>query len=336
MNYLLTADLHLTDVSLDEYRWKIFDILKEKIQEFKVNYLFILGDCWDRKDRHSAKLLNRVVDSLLDLHDTTQAEIIILAGNHDAPLVGIYYWTFLNQYSGIEYITESKFYPYVWLLPFSPNPVEEWKNLDLNKASAIFMHQPVEGAVLNANGLTLKKAPALPPLPNVPIFSGDIHHYQDVGKITYIGVPYPTHFNESWKNRVILIQNDDFKNYKEIWLDGIKRAIIDVTSSSELNSLDYKKGDQVRIKYKLAADKLTTWPSEQQAIRKWAEEKEIVLASVEASLVGDGLASKSEKIEAFEMMKPEDVVKVFAKNENLDERTTAIGLELIRNNSSYS
>lgn len=350
MNILLTADLHLDDNQLNDYRWDIFEILEKEAQKHNIGLIGILGDTLDRKDRHSGKLVNKFVSALKKLQKTAQVFIVILSGNHDAPLKGVYFWEFLNDYDRISYITKPKMYTYktkdraryIQLLPFSSNPEVEWKDssvdLDLFIADAIFMHQPVEGALIDEKR-KLEKAPPIPALPDVPIFSGDIHHQQALtinhkehsNTVNYIGVPHPVHFNETWKNRIILIKDDDFRNFKEIWIEGTRRAIVEIDNSSELEKLTYKEGDQLRIRYKLTGQNLTNWSTEEQKIRQWAQDRSIHLASLEATIVGEGLkATTSEEISQLEIMSPEQVIQKFCKDEGLSEEIQNIGVQLLK------
>lgn len=340
MNILLTADLHLTDNQFEEYRWDIFDILEKEAIRNNVGLIGILGDSFDRKDRHTGKLVNKFVSSLVHLQSKTQAHIIDLAGNHDAPLKGVFFWEFLNDYSNISYVTKPRPYCYldkrIWLLPFSPNPTVEWENIPLQEACAIFMHQPIEGALIDERR-KLDKAPPIPPLPNIPIFSGDIHHqqvltinHQDrINSITYIGVPHPVHFNETWKNRIILIKDDDYVNIHEIWIDGIKRAIVELNDISELDSLNFKKKDQIRIRYNLTGENLTSWSSTEEKIKQWALSKGVHLASLEASIVGTGLKTTAQEAEQLEIMPPEQVVERFCKDEKLSKEIQNMGIQLL-------
>lgn len=335
MNILLTADLHLTDNPIEDYRWKIFDTLRIKALENKAQLIAILGDTLDRKDRHKGELVNRFIASLLQLSSETKADILIIAGNHDAPMKGVYFWEFLNEmYSHIHYISKPKLFKDIYVLPFSANPTEEWKDLELSTCNAIFMHQPIDGALIDGEReLTL--APPFPVLPDLPIFSGDIHHHQTLkvnsNLVTYIGVPHPVHYNETWKNRIILIKNDDYKNYHEIWLDGTKRAIVELSSSSELKKLNFKEGDQIRIRFNLTGDNLTDWPSEEEKIRAWAEKKKVYLASVEATITGAGVKAESTGEKAqLEIMSHEEVIKKFCTDEKLSDEIRDVGIQLLK------
>src|SRR5215472_9014081 len=98
MNILITSDLHLTDNPMDEYRWEFFDFLLDQIVKYKIDHLIVAGDAWDRKDRHSGKLLNRAVSAFHKIKLNTNVEILIVRGNHDSALEGTHYWEFLNRY----------------------------------------------------------------------------------------------------------------------------------------------------------------------------------------------------------------------------------------------
>lgn len=264
------------------------------------------------------------------MRDKTQAIIILLAGNHDKPLTGPYFWEFINHQSNIFYITHPVSDSDIYLLPFSSNPVEDWKDLDLASKSALFMHQTVAGVLVEGDR-RLESRHKLPLLPNIPIFSGDVHRPQICGNIVYIGVPHPVRFGESWANRVILIQDGDFKNYREIPVTSIKRDIVDISSSQELNQAKYKSGDMLRVRYNLTGQDLTAWPKEEQFIRNWAKERGVIIASLEAKITGESLKAEAQAVDQLELMKPADVVKTFCEQEKLSQDVLDMGLELLKN-----
>jgi len=332
MNSLITTDLHLTDGIAEEYRWRIFDRLEELALKYKVSRIYILGDGFDRKDRHTGLLVNKLVDKIIQLRDRAKVVVIILSGNHEKPLSGPYFWEFMKYQKDIFYIIKPTVdLDDVYLLPFSSNPIDDWRDLDFSSSPAIFMHQTVEGALIEGDRKVMSHH-ILPPLPDIPIFSGDVHRPQICNKIIYIGVPHPVRFGESWGgNRVILIKDGNFKNYLEIPVDSIRRDILEISSSNDLKKLKYKTGDQLRIRYQLSGDSLSTWPVEESKIREWVEKKGVYLASLEAKIVGDGLLQGEGKNEsAFEFAKPEDVILQFCKQEELSEDIKKVGLELIK------
>jgi DNA repair exonuclease SbcCD nuclease subunit len=324
-SYLIFSDPHLTDVEIENYRWDMFNSLREIAIQYKITDIVCAGDLVDRKDRHSATLVNRLIEEFSYLEIATKAVIKIIAGNHDKPLNGPYYWQFLSKL-GIEYVIEPTLYEDVWHLPFSPNPVDDWKDLDLNK-KAIFMHQTGQGATVEGNReLVSHNLPTFPK--GLSVFSGDVHRPQIANDIVYIGTPHPVRFSETWDNYVVLIQNNNFKNYKQIQLPSIKRAILDLTYPLNLGVLDFKEGDQIRVRYALSAKQLTDWPTEQEKIKIWAENKGIFIASTEAVLIGDGVTAESQ--EKIELMKPDEVIRMFAQDEKLDNLTTQTGISILK------
>jgi len=331
MNFLLAADLHLTDASLEDYRWEIFKRLKELAKENEVAHIYLLGDVWDRKDRHTGKLVNRLIDSLYELRNGTDLIISILAGNHDSPIDGVPYWEFLNKHEGIHYITHPEFhYNEIAVLPFSPNPIRDWKDIPFHQAKAILMHQPVQGAFVNEYR-KLDKAPVLPPLPrNVPCFSGDIHRPQVLDNIIYIGVPHPVHFTEDWEHRIILIKDSEFSKYQEIIMPSLRRCILEINSAAELANYDkFKDGDQLRIRVKLDGRILSSWPVEQQQILEWAKKKGVFIASLEAAIMGDAVQDSQEE-GMVEIMNPEDVIRQYGQQEKLSDDVVEMGLSFLK------
>jgi len=330
-NFLLTSDLHLTDNSIESYRWDVFESLTKLSIENLVDVIIILGDLVDRKDRHSGLLVNTIIDAFQGLITDTGCKIIVLMGNHDQPLNGIPYWKFLSSI-GVEYITVPTLRNGVWLLPFSSNPKDDWKSLLLSSSKAIMMHQTISGSVIDGDRIIDVAPHPMPKLPkNIPLFSGDVHRPQYIDGVIYVGAPHPVRFSETWLNRVLLIQESNFKNYKEIFLPSTKRAIIEISNSQELDSFNFRKGDQVRIRYKLDGKNLTSWTEEEGVIKQWAATKEIFLASIEAIFTNEiSIDSNEQKVSEMELMKPEEVIRNFAKQENLSDDILNLGLQLLK------
>lgn len=337
MNALLSADWHLVDSVLDEYRWKVFDNIKEISLEQRINQIFILGDFIDRKDRHAAEFLNRVVISMKDLVDETGAPVTILMGNHDMPLKGTPYWSFLNQV-GVRYVTEPTLIAGVWCLPFSANPLEDWRGLPFAGSRAILMHQTVAGSLLEGDRKIEKEPNPLPIFPRgVPVYSGDIHRPQTTSGVTYVGVPHPTRFGETWSNRVLLIKNGDFKAPIVAGMRTIKRAILDISSVEELQTLRYRPGDQVRVRFQLTPTDLMSWSFKEEVIRAWASTHGIVVVSIEAVLIKElAPQQNAQKGEEYALLNPVEVIRSFSEQEGLGEDVLQYGLTLLKGAQSCS
>jgi calcineurin-like phosphoesterase family protein len=332
MNFLFFSDTHFTDKKQDEYRWDVFKHLTENALKHNVECVVHLGDLVDTKDRHSAELVNKLVDSFADLQHDTNSRILILAGNHDQPIRGPYFWDFLNKVKNVSYIQEPlSMFPIYIALPFSSKPKEDWKGLPLQNYRAIFMHQTIQGALVENDRPITNNPVDLPDLPpGVEILSGDVHRPQKIGNVTYVGCSHPIRFSETWANRIILIKDDDFKNPIDIWLPSIKRAILDINSVDDLKDLQYKSGDQLKVRCKLSADKLTSWPVEEDRIKAWALERGIHLQSVEPALVGDTLKKDQEDGKAVELMTPKEVIKLFSEQEKLSPELVEMALDCLK------
>lgn len=337
MNYLLFTDPHFVDTPLESYRWDIFKVLEREAKQHDVNRIICLGDVTDRKDRHSGLLVNKLIEHFSDLKRETKADILILAGNHDKPLTGPYYWDFLNKI-GVRYLQEPCWENEVVYLPYTHNPLEDWKDVAFHtRLRAIFMHQTVEGSLVE-NDYKVEGTPGLLAyLPTyIPIYSGDVHRPQQIRNICYIGVPHPTRFSENWANRIILIKDNDFSKPVDIWIDSIIRSIVDI---EELDSIDpvlkgFQEKDQVKLRVKLSNQRLLEWPEYEQRIRTWCKEQKITLVSIEPLLIGDGLRSQSTdgKVDQIELLPPEQVVQMFATQEKLSEDLLKMGQECIKEN----
>ena len=225
---LITSDLHFTDSPNTSYRWGLFPWLHEQIKKHHVKTLLILGDLTDQKDRHSSELVNKIVKHLNELPID---DVKILCGNHDWLVRGQEFFRFLNSFPHLQFITspwedddvhgESAFF-----LPYSKNPVEDWKGMDFSHYSWLFMHQTIKGAVAS-NGQVMD-GETLPPLNAAQVYSGDIHVPQVISGVTYVGSPMAIHFGDNFKPRAILLDRNGVEH--DLHFETIKRVVIKVTS----------------------------------------------------------------------------------------------------------
>lgn len=239
---LLFTDIHLTDSPRDEYRWEFLNYIYNYVCKNPIDDVFILGDLCDRKDKHSSVLVRRVSDTLHRL--SKKVPITILAGNHDIPNGGTYFWSFLDHIPNIKYIIKptlslnKKYY----FLPHSKQPDVDWKDLK-EDVEYVFMHQTVNGCV-SSSGMVLEGI-SLDLFGKANIISGDIHVPQKIGKVTYIGSPYQIHYGDSYQGHFAILSTDglDMIPYKSPRL-----ANVHLTSKEEYAIVLSKyKGDFVRV-----------------------------------------------------------------------------------------
>jgi predicted phosphodiesterase len=334
-NWLLFSDTHFTDNPLEEYRWGVWDKLRDLCREYKVTELVHCGDLTDRKDRHSSVLLNRLSNELATFHNLG-VYVHIVMGNHDMAISGPNYWQVLNHISNVAYVTVPKSYlnDQVLFLPFSSNPIEEWKELKIDQKKCIFLHQTVSGVEVERGHVIEQTSTPMPVIPvHVAAFSGDIHRPQKVGGVQYVGTPYPVRMGEDWPGQVILIKKDDFLHPEVIVLPSIRRTILNISSTIEL-PLDqtFKTGDQVRIRYNLPSDSVGLWGTIEQECKDWADRTGCSLLSCEAILVEvrKDDEQKQAQIAVLEALPPSEVVSMFGKENRLSDLTIDVGLELLK------
>ena len=124
---VIISDLHLTNEVSDEYRWDVFNKAEQQIHEKSGDALFILGDVFDKKDRHPSNIINRLTDCLTKI--AQQVPITILKGNHDYIEPTEPFLRFLDHIPNITWINEPTLKIYddlrVGWLPHSRSPTTD-------------------------------------------------------------------------------------------------------------------------------------------------------------------------------------------------------------------
>lgn len=320
---LLTSDWHLVDQPENEYRWQIFNALENAAVEHGEREIYMLGDVCDRKDRHSAVLVNRMIHEFTKLTNIG-LRFTILMGNHDRPLNGPPFWQFLNEHPNILFIDKpTEDTRQMLLLPYSANPKQDWQDIDLGAYDAIFMHQTVTGVKENGRVLANDK---MPELPNCRIYSGDIHTPQKVGPVTYVGAPHPVKYGDEYPCRMLIL-NKSFGMAGQIDLYPPRKCIAEVRSIDELNRLSLKSGDQVRVRWKLPVNSMDEWSINEEAVTAWQQQTGVQISSLEPTIVMDESQPFIEFDEA-----PESVMEAFGKAEGLAGPLLQYGLSLVAQN----
>ena len=320
---ILTGDLHLSDEFSNEYRWEVFSKLKQTLDTYGDKDLVILGDLAHAKDKHTSELVNRVVERL-NYIASSGVTIRIIKGNHDQPLQGPPYWSFLNRIPNISFYDQPTIVGKTAYLPHSTNPIEDWSRIELSSARLIFMHQTVTGASENGRVYKAKNMPQLPE--GIPIYSGDIHTQQDVGNITYVGAPHPVKFGDNYACRFIQLSftATAIKAVSLPITNAIRKNIIEIEDVAELDRLGFKEGDQIRIRCGIAEGDLAAWPEQEAGIRAWARANGVFVASVEG--LPDGSADPTAP--GMETS-PGDVLKQFGQHEGISAALLETGMRFV-------
>jgi hypothetical protein len=322
---LLVADTHFDDQPSSEYRWDVFKEIKRWIllQEHSCE-VAILGDLADRKDKHSGKLVNRLVAEL-DEVTGMGAVVTIIKGNHDDPISGVPYWNILGKLPNVRFygaepvLDKSK---RLWL-PFTHNPAS-WDFSKYKSARVAFMHDTVTGAYIHHRKFMNERMPKLPT--NIPIYSGDIHYPQTMGNFTYVGAPHPVRFGDDHPCRMLEIDDETFQITQEIHMPSIEKSIVTVSSIHDLDELIPKRGDQMRVRLSLKASRVEQWAEDERAVMEWAEKHGVEVASVEALVETD----THSKFLGEALSNPFEVYDEFCKAEGLTGDIYTAGMELLK------
>ena len=209
MKLLITSDMHLTAKAADKYRWGLFQWLVDQANHHRVDAVCILGDLTDAKDRHSAELVNLVMDHLALLTEEIDGSVILLAGNHDFIDPQCPFFRMSQYLGGIYYVKEKRIITLetgeILAVPFHREGIENLTFSDNERACPVLLcHQTFSGAIAS-NGMKMEgESQQVFEAFKGKIFSGDIHVPQQLQRVTYVGAPYRIRFNDTFEPRVLL------------------------------------------------------------------------------------------------------------------------------------
>lgn len=325
---ILTGDLHFSDRRKDEYRFGVFDWLVQQVKKHGVKKVYILGDLTEKKDKHSSRLVNRIVNGLSWLSE--YADVIVLMGNHDYVESTDPFFKFVDKIPRIKFITMPTWLDMedILLIPHTENE-SDWKSLAAHYRSAqikikyIFLHQMVEGAISESgarlNGFSTATLVALQPR---RLFAGDIHRPQTVGRLTYVGAPYQVRFGDDYVPRVILLDRKDGKT-TDLHFKTVQKHNLTIGGVEELP--DMKKGDQVKIKVLLAREELVEWPNIKNAILKKCKVMEVDVFGIEIANKAKQRIRSGEGKTISHTASKEEVFKDFCKKEKVPSAFKEVG-----------
>lgn len=341
--FLLTADIHLTAAAVDEYRWDIFDLLTTQAQLLGVSVIVLAGDLPDRKDKHPSTLVNRLTTRLRRLRDEARVRIVIVMGNHcyfdhNNPFFG-----FLNEITGIEYISKPEELVIggcrVLVIPHQKswdNGTDWRRKVDLNvRRDYIIAHQTFCGS-LASNGDKMDGVPTSMVAPDnvggAKVLSGDIHVPQTIGNITYVGAPHPVAFGDDFEPRVMYVTQDSLRSIPNAAV--LARPMLRLNPDTIDSSWDGQlfEGDQCKVQLSVPrADMLDTarYRKDIEARIKLAGATchgfDVNILPPPIALKRQFSATKQQQGNAA----PKDVLEQYCSYQNIDERLRAVGRELL-------
>lgn len=336
---IVLSDLHLTSNKADEYRWEWLDKFKDYLVEHKDKtplHLIICGDLTEKKDAHPEVLVTRLTNNIRELSSMFE-EIVILSGNHDGVVSDKPFFSFLSLIPKVKFITSPTVDGSIVYLPHTRTPIEDWKDVPLDKARYIFMHQTVSTAIAANNYRLTSQLPydyfsAFPSIREV--FSGDVHKPQELGIVTYIGAPYHVYFGDSYEGRYLLLKNfsgNRFYQKLSVSIPTINKWKLNIGSIKELNSFAICKNDQVSIEYTIEITEQHDWVNIRDYIRKYINNKGAVLCSLVlvVNKHDRSLDSEYTKIKTTNELPDEQVVSIYINRNKLDDSYYRVALEIM-------
>lgn len=334
MNSLFISDLHLTANPRDEYRWQIFPWLVATIIRCEVRSLFILGDLTEQKNYHPSELVNRVVFQTLRLYRETGnlLDITILRGNHDGPDWNSAFFRFMGAYPCISFIEHAHSTSIdgkrILFLPHARDPESEWRLPDeeWEKAEIILTHMTFSG-VRAENDQALSGWDQRAFFDRAKgaewIISGDIHVPQKIGRVEYVGAPYPIRFGDSFRGRALLLL--DWKKSESLFPDLIQRGVLRLSPRDDLGKLlsKFKKGDQIKAVVSGLREG-AEWPAMKSRILEACAGRGVELCGLELERQGSQRFPIRPRHQAFK--DSADALTKFIEREKLPDRLAEVGV----------
>lgn len=334
MTVLITADIHLNDLSRDQYRhdW-MANILPALLKKHDVDLLLILGDLTDEKDRLSSWLVNQIVDHLTAI--TEICPIVIQKGNHDYVVADNPFFEFLGRIPGITWVSRPTRVTELGIkkisalfLPHTHNYERDWKGLEFGAYSYVFAHQTFQGAAVGPRKLDGIPTDIFPD--DVTVVSGDIHQPQEFGPIVYVGSPYLEDFGDAFNPRVLLLENKNaFGKLKSVSSPGPQKRLIEIGSTADLKKQRVlNKGDILKVRVALNAADHAQWPATQAEVKQWGVDNGYVIYLVQPQIVNaSGGKSNARKVDN---RTDEQLLDTYAKSRAVGETTLTTGKNLMR------
>lgn len=329
MIHLFTSDLHLTDRDRDSYRFRIFDTLKVQAKNEGADHIWILGDLTDKKDEHSASLVNRICDHLFDLAGASQVHV--LCGNHDYVDAADPFFRFLRQApeARVEFISTPAERrcgkERILCLPHTRDFRRLVRKYKLDRYDLVLIHQPVKGARSEAG----PEVDGIPPacLGKAPrVLAGDIHVPQALQNITYCGAPYPVRFGDTYEPRIILLRHGKLFSRK---LTTIQKLRIDLSDPREMRDYDLSEGDQIKVNVRLRRSEFEAWDKIRERVIENARSLGVVLCGLRLVEIKDAAAVDRSIPAIAATADPAQVLRAYGRAGGIDPGLMRLGQAIL-------
>lgn len=284
------------------------------LAEQQADELILLGDLTDAKDRHGAKLVNRLYREITNLE--RRYRVVIIKGNHDYYDPAHPFFEFLGDTSDITFITEPR------LLKLSIGSVycvpagAKW-DFKIPKADYLFTHATFSGAKAE-NGATLTGVdPGVLDGFSGKVLSGDIHVPQKLarGKIEYVGAPYHIRFGDDFDPRVLLVGDDG--RTKDLKFPAPRKRVFVITKPEDLIDEYAARDDHVRVRCLLSRGHYDKWPGYKEEIRRIAADRGWRLVGPELTALEPARKPEGDGGDSPPVVSPEALIAAYASRQKV-------------------
>lgn len=337
MTSLATADLHLDDTPRNQYRWDILSWLENKATQLSCDLILVVGDLTDAKDKHSHRIVNRLVDFL---HGSAN-QWVFVTGNHDYVEPSKPFFRFLDHLENVRWVvkpTRMKLpvaldYGETLLLPATADAEAEWRPLLNVKVlyEYVFMHGTFAGT-LSETGYELPglRRDFFDMTKIGRVYAGDIHVPGVVApRIESLGAPYRVRFGDHYEPRVVHIGKRDIRN---LYPKLLMRHVVEVRNTDDLDKYDeVLSGDQVKIRVKLKRNQLVEWKRMRREIYDAAGKLGWEVCGIEPMKITSSRQRLNDVPEPQpgQFRSAEEHVAAFGEKHNLKKRSIDYGLQFL-------
>jgi predicted phosphodiesterase len=334
--WLLIGDLHLTDRASDNYRFGIFKWIKKQQAKRDVEATFLLGDLTDSKDRHSATLVNKIVDGLISL----QPPVYIDRGNHDYKAdQSNPFFDFLNHIEGIKFATDPMIRKgirgdsdSVALIPHYRTQDEfddAVKSVIKANPACLLTHQTFDGAIAETGARLTGLVSPLGRLikPRLGVYAGDVHKPQAQAGVTYVGCPYHVRFGDNYEPRSLFINKTGER--QNLYMDAPRKWALTVRGAENLlSNKNLVSGDQVKLTIEMAREEAVEWKKIKQDILQACKSLELEVHGVKLEV-----RTTQHRVKLIETKDAsvEHTFDQFCRNEKVSIQIKQAGANLILN-----
>jgi hypothetical protein len=325
MSYLLIGDLHLTDRPKDVYRFGIFNWIIKQQDKIKPQATFLMGDITDQKDKHSATLVNKTVDSLLQL----RPPVYILMGNHDYISPDNPFFRFLSKLDGLHFISSPRYvFMEIAMIPHCRAEADFAQACHTIKSRPhfLFLHNTFAGAIAETgaplSGFSPEPIKAI--RPRFGCFAGDVHRPQQAGPVTYVGAPYHVRFGDNFEPRCLWVSGTESV---QLHFEAPHKWQLTVRDASEILRNDrLVAGDQVKITINVPREEAVTWKTYKKQVLDACKKLELEVFGVDLKVS----TTRQRIAKAPVSRQPEDIITAFCKHENAPSQVRQAGLAFVK------